>query len=61
VYEVNSLLFKKKFILLSLVMCMCVYLCVGRCIGPQRPEGSDSPGAGGELPDRGAGIRTQVL
>lgn len=53
-YEVNSLLFKKKFILLS-------YLCVGRCIGPQRPEGSDSPGAGGELPDRGAGIRTQVL
>lgn len=46
----------KKVYFIILVMCMCVYLCMGKCIGPQRPEGSDSPGAGCELPDIDAGI-----
>lgn len=63
VYEVNFLpmTFKKSLFYHFLIMCLCVYLCVAKCIGPQRPKGSNSSGAGCELPDMGAGIRTQVV
>lgn len=59
-YEVDFLpmTFKKVYFIIFSYVFVC--LCVGKCIGPQRLKGSDSSGAGCELLDVGAGIRTQV-